>query len=298
MISILIPAKDYDCHLLVEELHRQGEEIGIPYEIIVGEDGTSPDKLHLNITAEVLPNCRRITREKNIGRANIRNLLALEAKYPYIIFIDCDAIAERENFLKNYIEPLRRYDVVCGGLYHADRLADRNCTLRFTYEKNADKGRSAETRNKRPYDKFSTFNFGIRKELFLSIFFDNTIEKYGYEDTLFGKELEKRGNSIIHIDNPLLHNGLEDNATYLGKVEQSLYTLAEIKEKIAHTPLLDAVEKLRKWHLTYLFMAYWKYRKKRLRRNLLGKHPSLKKLNIYKLGYFLSLLKQQGKSAR
>ena len=52
--------------LLVEELHKQGEELGVPYEILVGEDGTSSENLRLNIAAEILPNCRRIIREKNI----------------------------------------------------------------------------------------------------------------------------------------------------------------------------------------------------------------------------------------
>lgn len=289
MISILIPVKDYDCHLLVEELHKQGEELGVPYEILVGEDGTSSDNLRLNIAAEILPNCRRIIREKNIGRSNIRNLLAIEAKHPYLIFIDCDAMVEKKDFVKCYLETVTEWDVVCGGLYHADELADKRCTLRYKYEKNADKHRDAATRNIAPYDKFSTFNFAISKELFMSIFFDSNIVGYGYEDTLFGKELERRKASIKHIDNRLLHNGLEDNATYLAKVEQSIETLAGISDKIGTTPLLNAVQKLKRWHMTKPFMAYWRCNRERLRKNLLGNTPSLKKLNIYKLGYYISI---------
>lgn len=289
MLSVLIPTKDYDCHLLVEELHRQGIALGCPFEIILGEDGTALENQNLNIGCELLENCRRIIRCENIGRANIRNQLALEAKYPNILFIDSDAIVEKSDFLKCYIESLNENSIVCGGLYHTKELTDTDCSLRFRYEKRADESRNAASRNKAPYDKFTTFNFAIRRDIFTSIFFDTRIVMYGYEDTLFGKELEKRGHKVTHIDNSLLHNGLESNSIYLAKVEQSLMTLKRINSEIESTPLLDTVAKLRRWHMTGLFMTYWRCSRNRLRRNLLGKKPSLLKLNIYKLGYYLSL---------
>ena len=288
MLSILIPTKDYDCHLLVEELQRQGETLGCPYEILLGEDGTQPENLNLNITAELLDNCRRIIRKENIGRANIRNALALEAQHPNLLFIDCDAVVEKKDFLKCYVKALQECEVVCGGLYHADKLEDSKCSLRFRYEKEADKHRDASTRSKAPYDKFTTFNFAIRRELFTSIFFNPNIVKYGHEDTLFGKELKKRGQRILHIDNSLLHNGLESNAIYLGKVEQAILTLHTIKESVGPTPLTEAAERLSRWHLSGAYLLLWNIAKSAIRKNLLGKTPSLTLLNIYKLGYYLS----------
>lgn len=289
MLSILIPTKDHDCHRLVEELHRQGEKLDCPFEIILGEDGTLPGNLRLNMSTELLENCRRVIHKKNIGRANIRNLLAMEARYRNLLFIDNDAVVEKDDFLKCYVEALKENEVVCGGLYHAAELPDRECTLRYRYEKKADTTRDAATRSKTPYKNFTTFNFAIRRDIFISILFNTSIVDYGYEDTLFGKELERRGHNILHIDNKLLHNGLERNAIYLAKVEQSLMTLKGISREIGSTPLLDCVVKLRKWHLTGLFMIYWRWSRKRLRKNLLGNNPSLKKFNIYKLGYYISL---------
>lgn len=289
MLSILIPTKDYDCHELIEELHRQGEAMGKPFEILVGEDGTQPAALQLNITADILTNCRRVIREKNIGRANIRNTLAIEARYPNILFLDSDAVVEKEDFLQCYIKALENSEVVCGGLYHAKELPGRSYTLRFRYEKEADKRRGAATRNLAPYKDFSTFNFAIRRDLFLSIFFNEKIEHYGYEDTLFGKELERRGIAIAHIDNPLLHNGLESNTVYLAKVEQSLITLSTIEKEIGSTPLLQAVGKLKHYRMTGLFMIAWRTARRLMRRNLTGKNPSLTIFKLYKLGYFLSL---------
>ena len=291
MISILIPVKDYDCHLLVEELHIQGEALGTPYEIIVGEDGTSPDNLELNRIAETLPNCKRIIQERNIGRAAIRNILASNAQYDNLIFIDCDAVVEKSDFLSNYLVALKHHDVVCGGLYHADTMPDSECSLRFKYEKNADKLRSAAVRNKAPYDKFTTFNFAIRKELFDTIRFNSEMTRYGHEDTLFGKELKKRNARIVHIDNQLLHSGLEDNRTYLRKVEQSIETLFEFKEVIGTTPLLKAASRLEQLHLAGIFRIFWKTVQKPMRKNLTGKNPSLKILVLYKLGYYCNLCK-------
>ena len=289
MLSILIPTKDYDCHRLIKELHRQGQALDIPFEILVGEDGTSAANLNLNNTSDYLPNYRRIVKTHNIGRAKMRNLLALESRYSNLIFIDSDAIVEKSDFLAIYTEALKSYSVVCGGLYHADKCPNNNCSLRYRYEKETDKKRDALTRSKAPYDRFSTFNFAIKKDIFVAILFDDSITRYGHEDTLFGKELEKRGIKIKHIENRLLHNGLEDNATFLAKTEQALFNLKEMKDKIGETPLLIAVHKLQKFHLEGLFMAFWKRCKGILKKNLLGNKPSLKIFNIYKLGYYISL---------
>ena len=291
MLSVLIPVKNFDCTSLINALHKQGEALGAPFEILIAEDGTDNENLHLNSVADTLKNCRRIVKKTNIGRAAIRNLLANEAQYPNLIFIDCDAIVEKDDFLGTYLNALKEHNVVSGGLYHANSLPNKNCTLRYKYEKNADKKRDAITRSKAPYDKFTTFNFAIKKELFTSILFDTSITRYGYEDTLFGKELERRNISIQHIENRLLHSGLESNAAFLEKTEQAFNTLAEIKEKIGNTPLLNIVEKLRRYHLTALFMKYWHCHKKHLRKNLLSQSPSLIKFSIYKLGYYLSLNK-------
>lgn len=291
MLSILIPVKDYDCHLLIEALHKQGEQLGLPYEILVGEDGTATNNLVLNAIADSLPHCRRIKREQNIGRARMRNLLAEEAAQPCLVFIDSDAVVEKNDFLACYAAALNECDVVCGGLYHAEEPPREGCSLRFRYEKEADKRRDAATRNKAPHARFSTFNFAIKKEIFNAIGFDDSITRYGHEDTLFGKELERRGIAVMHIENRLLHSGIEDNATYLSKVELSLATLAEIKVKICSTPLIAAAERLDRLHLTPLFMLGWRCCRKILKKNLLGETPSLTLFNIYKLGFYIEVAK-------
>lgn len=289
MLSILIPTKDYSCCRLVTSLQQQGEKLDVPFEILIAEDGSSPDGIMLNKQLARLPYCRIIIIDKNIGRAPVRNLLAKEAQYPNILFIDSDAIVEKDNFLKEYCEALSCNDVVCGGLYHAQEQPSSNCSLRYRYERRADKRRSAAERSHSPYDNFTTFNFAIRREIFLSILFNEKITRYGYEDTLFGHNLREKGIEIKHIDNALLHTGLESNSIYLGKIEESIKTLVEIRDEIGETPLLRAAKKIEKIHCTRAVAGVWKITNKALRKNLLGKRPSLTVLNIYKLGFFCYL---------
>ena len=289
MLSILIPTKDYECRNLVETLHRQGTALGRPYEIIVGEDGSSPRGLSFNAPLAQLPHCRIIVQQQNVGRARIRNILAQEARGKDILFIDSDAVAEHDDILQLYSQALRESPVVCGGLYHPEAPLTSSCTLRHRYERAADKQRSAKERNRAPYDKFTTFCFAIRRELFLDIKFDERIINYGYEDTIFGYELRRRGVQIKHIDAPLMHIGLESNKVYLAKVEESLRTLTQLEETIAPTALLRFYNRLKKWHLTSITAAAWRVLHPILRVNLLGKHPSLTLLNIYKIGYYCNL---------
>lgn len=294
MLSILIPTKDYDCCKLVKALHKQAEQTGYPFEIIVGEDGSTPSGLKLNAELCNLANCRIVAMQQNVGRARIRNILAKEATHVNLLFIDSDAVVEHDDFIAKYIDILKQYKVVCGGLYHDNELPWDDCTLRYKYEKRADKRRSAEIRSKLPYDNFTTFNFAIDRNLFTSIWFDEKIFLYGYEDTLFGHKLREHGIEVKHIDNPLRHTGLESNAVYLAKIEESIKTLLTIEDRIGETKLLKYARRIKQLHLTKVVAICWKAMFPYLRCNLTGKHPSLFLLDIYKLGYLchLSLKKQ------
>ena len=60
-------------------------------EIIIGDDGSSAE-YHEKYRSLEGENVRVISSEKNIGRAAIRNRLALEAKGDFLLFIDADAM--------------------------------------------------------------------------------------------------------------------------------------------------------------------------------------------------------------
>ena len=89
-LSILIPTYNNVCLELVKDLQVQASLLSdFSYELLVADDG-STDKMTVkeNLAINDLENCRYIEREKNEGRAVIRNFLAKEAKYEWLLFID------------------------------------------------------------------------------------------------------------------------------------------------------------------------------------------------------------------
>ena len=294
MLSILIPTRDYTCYQLVADLHQQAEELGVPYEIIVAEDGSrSQVNIIANHKITELSHCRHLVNKENIGPANIRNLLAREAAYGWILFIDSDAQVKKADFLSTYYQHIGKADVVVGGLQHQQENHDPHRSLRFKYEKQADLHRSAAERSQQPYDKFTTFNFMMRRSTFLCILFDKACKDYGYEDALFGVELKKRGISILHIDNPLIHLGLDTNERFLEKSEQALRTLKALGGRMEqHSYVGKTYQRLHKRHLGGVIRGFHTLFGGLIKRNLLSAHPVLLFFSLYKLGYYATLKKE------
>ncbi|MBO7415689.1 MAG: glycosyltransferase [Bacteroidaceae bacterium] len=291
-LSILIPVYNRDCSRLINDLHSEGLELGVPYEIIVADD-CSTDKLSLErnrITADSLENCRFTGLSRNMGRASIRNLLADESRYEKLLFLDCDSAVRDGLFLRNYLDAADRASVVCGGAIHPDTLPEPGVELRWRYERKADRERSAEFRSRTPYARFTPFSFLIDRKVFMDIRFDESYNGYGYEDVQFGHELERRGVSILHIDNPLVHLGLEKNDVYLGKTRQAVMNAFSHMEEIGDSSrLLNHYNRMGRYHIRWLFRMLWKLSGKGMERNLLGNKPSLRIFSLYKLCYLCSL---------
>lgn len=296
ILSILIPTYNYQCYNLVEILWQQAENIeGLDYEIIVADDGSRDNEsIKSNFRINDLSHCRFIRRKENVGRAFIINYLVEESVGKWILIMDSDALVPDDSFIRKYISYFTDDNkVIVGGLYHDERFRTPDNSLRWKYEKNADKHRSAVERNKNPYSKFCTFNIAILRNVFLQIRFDSDCKEYGYEDTLFGIELKRKEIPVLHIDNPLIHVGLESNDSYLKKVEISLRMLRKLENKLdGETSLILAYNKLKKYHLLRLYLIFYKLSKALMLRNILGSNPSLKILSLYKLGYYIDLNKK------
>ncbi|MEJ7665840.1 MAG: hypothetical protein WKG07_43150 [Hymenobacter sp.] len=57
---------------------------------------------------------------------------------------------------------------------------------------------------------------------------DERLSGYGHEDTRFGLELARAGVVVRHLDNPVLHDGLEPAAGFLDKSHQAVRNLAQV----------------------------------------------------------------------
>lgn len=293
MLSILIPTYNYCCYPLIKELNNQAKILNIPSEIIVADDASQEKFKIENREINSLPHSTYIELPENMGRARIRNFLANQAKGDWLLFMDCDAQVISTDFLKAYISFTHCASVVCGGLLHPKVQPSPDVSLRYLYEKEADKNRSAASRSKHPYECFTTFCFLIKRTVFLKIQFDESCYEYGYEDTLFGEELKNNNIDILHIDNPLMHIGLEANAVFLNKTKIALQSMLRLQNRgmCFHSRLMDKYNLLNRFRLTFLFIILFRFTAPALKRNLLSPKPNLTFFALYKLGYYAYLKK-------
>jgi glycosyltransferase involved in cell wall biosynthesis len=283
-LSILIPTYNDVCCQLVNDLQSQAAALGIDYEIIVADDGSTDEAvLRQNRTINALPYCRLLERGMNSGRAVIRNVLASEARYPWLLFIDSDMTVCRTDFIERYISTVG--DVVYGGLVirHTTRQ-----NLRARYELSRASEHTLERRRQSPYHDFHTANFMIRRDLMLTHPFDERFSRYGYEDVLLGKTLQMNAIGIEHIDNPLSFEIFESNAAFVCKTEEGLQTLYSFRHELrGYSRMIDFTEQ----HpvVSVLIRCWHHIAKKWERRHLCSNAPTLCVFTLYRLGYFLSL---------
>lgn len=65
----------------------------------------------------------------------------------------------------------------------------------------------------------------------LQLPFDESIVTYGFEDTLWANQLSKHNIKMLHIDNPIIHQGLEKNSVFLSKTKWAIENLVELNVK-------------------------------------------------------------------
>ena len=290
-LSILIPTYNDCCSQLVADLRRQTEALAIDYEILVGDDGsTNEAAVTENRRIEQWSHCRYLRQPVNIGRAAIRNLLAREARYDLLLFIDSDMTTVRPNFIIKYVEVADQAEVADGGICVDGNQEALRGNLRYLYEKSAENEHTVDRRRENPYRDFHTANFLIRRHLMLSHPFDERFRHYGYEDVLFGKRLRQDRIAIAHIDNPMGFCTFESNPDFMAKTEEGLRTLHTFQKELrGYSRLLTIVEGIHLRGILCLIRLFHRLSGSLIRRNLCGTHPSLPLFKIYKIGYFVSL---------
>ena len=288
-ISILIPTYNGICLTLVQALHQQAEALPISYEIIVADDGSTQQSTILaNRTINQMTHCRYVERPENTGRAAIRNFLASQAQYPWLLFIDSDMEVCRADYLRQYAtsegEAIVYGGVVIGPLQSGN--------LRSMYEKASEQGHTPECRRQSPYHDFHTANFLVRRDLMQQHPFDLRFRRYGYEDVLFGKQMQLHHIPILHIDNPLSFEHFESNADFISKTEEGLRTLCQFRQELQdYSRLLHFFGTPASFWLTTPCSLLYRLLGSLMRRNLTSTHPSLQLFKLYKLSYLATLLK-------
>ncbi|MDO5571608.1 MAG: glycosyltransferase [Bacteroidales bacterium] len=334
MISILIPIYNFDCSPLINRLSKICSQVNVKTEIIAFEDG-STNIFKDNISALENCGGRYLSSKSNIGRSKARNILAEAASNRYLIFLDCDSdIITGENFINNYINIINAaqkegYEndfLICGGtLYKNFRNVENKfvlhckagyCNEQNTYTledshfgllkpveciekkyKNINEDTFKEKNSINKYSKrhLLSNNFLISKATFNKIKFDERLEKYGHEDTLFGLELRKKGVYIFYINNPVVHLGLKDYDKYISDVKASIENLKFISDNIIDKDdrkdfkLLKVYDLISSLKLKHLITIIYNRLGDSIINNLKTRNPNLYLLNLYKLGYLCSL---------
>ncbi|WP_298902692.1 glycosyltransferase family 2 protein [uncultured Psychroserpens sp.] len=288
MLSVLIPVYNYDIRLLVNSLHEQLISANVVFEIICMDDGSQDDIGTTNSNVASLSHTTYHVASNNVGRVAVRQRLAEQASFDWLLFLDADVVPKSETFIKDYLVFINaEYDAVYGGFAYKKERPDDHLVLRWTYGKSKEQV-DAAIRNKKPYKITISANFLIKKILFKQINSQITYKGYGY-DNYFGSLLKTKKVLIVHINNEVFHLGLEPNASYLKKVEQSVDTLLALdKEGLINSTensLIVVYRTLKQWKLNLLFSWIFKRFKNRFHTNLLGKTPSMFGLQLYKLSY-------------
>ena len=289
-ISVLIPTYNQPCLELVSQLREQLEQEGIAYEIIVADDGSTDHlAIEANLMINTLSHCQYIIRKENVGRAAIRNFLAQQAQYTYLLYIDSDMTVINDLFIHRYL--IADGDsVIDGGVAIGGDPDELRHSLRYLYEKAEEPHHTAQKRQKNPYQHLHTANLFIRRDIILSHPFDERFKHYGYEDVLLGKVLRQNRIPILHIDNPLGFCTFESNSDFLRKTEEGLHTLYEFQSELrGYSRLLTFISGIHIPMILSIFKWMHKLFSRLEQRQLCSKHPSLTLFKLYRLGYFLNI---------
>lgn len=294
MISILIPIYNESVVALVQTLHEQCTKAAIPFEIICLDDGSHPEIRKLNAAAlRDLPGLQYQELTENIGRSRIRNRLASLSQYPYLLFSDGDAGVVRTDFIQRYLQLLRPKQVIYGGRVYSELPPEKkDYRLHWRYGRQRE-ALPVEARSAHPYRTFMTNNFVVPRAIFETVQFDEALRRYGYEDNLYALELQRAGVSILHIDNPLQHLGLETRAIFLRKVREALDNLQELQSRFPEldTRLLNVVHRLEVWNVLPLVRFLSPWLKPFFKSLMRIDNMPLRVLDLYKLTYFLDAKK-------
>lgn len=294
MLSICIPVYNKDIVSLVKSLHVQCVAATIPFEIRCLDDYSSLFK-EKNHSLSSLPNVSYGELEQNVGRAVIRNLLASKARYDYILYVDSDVSIPGDDFIKNYITCIQQENpVVIGGiLYHPEQVSPHT-KLHFTYG-TCRESKPAAVRNKNPYSSFLTGNLLVQKRIVQQIQFLSSLKEYGHEDTLFCLELKKKSIPVLHIDNPVIHEGLETNEVFVQKQLTAVRNLASLVQQgydMNGISLYDAYRSLQKYRLAGIFHRLFGWVDQLVYRRLVsGKSNWLRLFDLLRLYRLVDYLK-------
>ena len=290
MLSILIPTYNYNITPLVSDLHKQCSALQVDFEICVLDDA-STQYIKENKSIEQFSYTIHTVLEKNIGRTAARQQLANQANYDWLLFLDADVSIIHNNFIATYIQYIKnkKIDSIYGGISYAEKSPSAATTLRWYYGKKRE-ALPAEKRRKFPYNIISQ-NLLIKKEVFLNV--NVHLENVYGLDIVFSNELKKQNASILHIDNTIRHDGLENNEDFLRKSLKAVETTVIFEKKGILTDNCRSLQRmysiLRKTGVLKPIVFLTRLFLNPIEKKIIGNTPSIFLFDLYRLNYYVRL---------
>ena len=296
-LSILIPVYNFDVTPLVHALATQLKITGRTGEIILLDDGSDINLVNNNQSLLNTPFVTFYKNQKNEGRMAARQKLAGYARYDHLLFLDCDSVIIKDDFLSAYFELIDEKVVLASGgrVYTQEPPEECDFMLHWTY------GTKRESRKPGNADKkgpgFMSNNFLVKRELFDQLDSSLQLTGYGHEDSWWGIQFEQAGVQCQYINNPVRHGALEKSETFLVKSEKALANLLILEKNVGKHSLSQHV-KIFRWYsrlkgsgLSGIYLFFEKPFIRSFRKNLLGCKPNLFYFDCYRLGILMRLAK-------
>lgn len=298
MISICIPIYNRDVKELIDGLYEQSSAIESPIEIVLIDDASEVEYREKN-KEYCVSKAKYIQLDENIGRSRIRNLFLQYTIQPYLVFLDCDVVIPDTQFVQRYFDLIKRsaLPLAAGGHYYSEEKPSVENALRWRFGIYRESP-SAKERSLNPYKSFKTSNFMVARELFQEVHFNENIDGYGHEDTVFGYEIKMRGIAIRHIENPVLIIDLDTNVEFIDKTKRSIENLVKLLSFVKYdrafindVKLLSVFYKLKNLRMLWIIYLINLLFSSIINRKLLRGNASLRMFDFYKLAYLSKLLK-------
>jgi len=136
-----------------------------------------------------------------------------------------------------------------------------------------------------------TNNFLVHRSIVESIQFNTDITGYGHEDTMFAIDLKNNKTTLHHINNPLLHIGLETSSEFLSKTKQGVKNLALLiknKNIDKENKLYKTYDNIKSWHSIWIINFSLYILLRLIVRNLKSSNPNIKMFDLFKLKHLLN----------
>lgn len=221
-LSVLVPFYKDDAASLLKDLDAQ--IIGRAIEVLFYDDGTQNAELTSKM-ANAVNNAKGavslMTNTDNHGRSAARNALFQAAQGDWVLFLDADMRPSRDTFLETYISLINKCaaDIIFGGFEVEAQQEDADRDVHRALSEISDCLTLDERQAGGPQYVASS-NLCVKRGVLETEPFDSGFTGWGWEDSEWAARVSKLF-TLVHVDNPAVHLGLETTETLLKRFSTS-----------------------------------------------------------------------------